>query len=48
MAVMIERFEVDFAWLLLVVMHERAFMVTITYPFPCMVFAWCRSSGVPI
>ena len=48
MAAMIERFKVDFAWLLQVVIHERAFMVTTTYPFPCMVFAWCRSSVVPI
>ena len=27
-------------------MHERAFKVTITYPFACMVFALCRSAGV--
>ena len=31
-------FEVDFAWLLEVVMHERAFKVTTTYLFPCMIF----------
>ena len=29
-------------------MHERAFKVTTTYPFPCMIFAICRSTGVPI
>ena len=29
-------------------MHERAFKVTITYPFPCMIFAICRTAGVPI
>ena len=29
-------------------MHERAFKVTTTYPFPCMIFALCRSTGVPI
>ena len=23
-------------------MHERAFKVTTTYPFPCMVYALCR------
>ena len=34
MAVMIAGFEVDFAWLLQAVMHERAFKVTTTYPFP--------------
>ena len=48
MAVMIAGFEVDFAWLLQAVMHERAFKVTATYPFPCMIFALCRSAGVPI
>ena len=48
MAVMIAGFEVDFTWLLQAVMHERAFKVTTTYPFPCMIFALCRSAGVPI
>ena len=45
---MIAGFEVDFAWLLQAVMHERAFKVTTTYPFPCMIFSYCRSAGVPI
>ena len=48
MATMIAGFEVDFAWLLQAVMHERAFKVTTTYPFPCMIFSLCRSAGVPI
>ena len=48
MVVLIARFEVDFAWLLQSVMHERAFKVTTTYPFPCMIFSLCRSVGVPI
>ena len=48
MAAMIPEFEVDFAWLLQAVMHERAFKVTSTYPFPCMIFSLCRSPGVPI
>ena len=29
-------------------MHERAFMVTTTYPFPCMIFSLCRYAGVYI
>ena len=29
-------------------MHERAFMVTTTYPFPCMIFSFSRSVGVTI
>ena len=48
MAAMIAGFEVDFAWLLQAVMHERAFKVTTTYPLSCMIFALCRSAGVPI
>ena len=45
---MIAEFEVDFAWLLQAVMHKRAFKVTTTYPFPCMIFSLCRSAGVLI
>ena len=48
MAAMIAEFKVDFAWLLQAVMHERAFKVTTTYPFPCMIFSLYRSAGVPI
>ena len=29
-------------------MHERVFKVTVTYLFPSMIFALCRSAGVPI
>ena len=29
-------------------MHERAFKVTTTYPFSCMIFSLFRSAGVPI
>ena len=47
MVAMIARFEEDFTWLLQAVMHERTFKVTTTYPFSCMVFAMCRSTGVP-
>ena len=48
MAVMIAGFEVDFTWLLLVVMHDRAFKVITTYPFPCIIFSLYRSTGMPI
>ena len=44
MAAMIAGFEVDFAWLLQAFMHERAFKVTNTYPFPCMIFSLYRSA----
>ena len=47
-AAMIAGFEVDLAWLLQAVMHERDFKVTTTYPFPCMIFFLCRSAVVPI
>ena len=46
MEAMIAWFEVDFVWLLQAIMHERAFKVTTTYPFPCMIFSLCRSAGV--
>ena len=46
MAAMIAGFEVDFTWLLQAFMHERAFKVTTTYPFPSMIFSLCRSAGV--
>ena len=48
MAAMIAGFKVEFTWLLHAVIHERAFKVTTTYPFPFMIFAFCRSAGVPI
>ena len=48
MAAMIAGFEVDFSWILHAVMHEKAFRVTNTYPFPCMIFSLCRSSRMRI
>ena len=48
MAAMIGGFEVDYAWLLQAVMHERDFKVTTTYPFPCIIFSLCRSADVSI
>ena len=45
---MVAGFEVDFAWLLQAVIHERDFKATTTYPFLCMVFELCRSAGVPL
>ena len=48
MAVIIARFEVDFSWLLQAMMHKMAFKVKTTYPFPCMIFSLCWSSGMPI
>ena len=29
-------------------MHERAFKVITTYPFPCMIFSFRRYVGVPV
>ena len=48
MVAIIARFKVDFAWILQTIMHERAFRVTTTYPFPCMIFSLCGSACVPI
>ena len=47
MVAMIAGFKVDFNLLLQAVMDERAFKVTTNYPLLCMVFALCRSAGVP-
>ena len=48
MVAVIAGFKVDITWLLQAVMQERAFKVTTTYSYPCMIFALCRSAGVPI
>ena len=48
MAAMIAGIKVYFSWLLQAVMHERAFNVTTTYPFPCMILSLCMSTNVPI
>ena len=48
MVEMIAGFEVDFVWLLQAFMDKRAFKVTTTYLFPCMIFSLCSSAGVPI
>ena len=45
-AAMMAGIEVDLAWLIKAVMHERAFKVTNTYM--CMMFSLSRSAGVPI
>ena len=47
-ATLIDGFELAFALLQLVVMHDGAFKVTTTYPFPRMIFSLCKSTGVPI
>ena len=38
MVTIVVGFEVDFTWLLKMMIHERAFKATTTYPLPCMVF----------
>ena len=47
-AAMMAGIEVDLAWLIKAVMHERAFKVTTTFRFPWMIYSLCRSAGVPI
>lgn len=48
MVAMVVGFEVDFTWLLQLMMHERDFTSTTTYLVPCIVFEFGRSSGVPV
>ena len=45
---MVAGFEVDFTWMLKAFIHERAFKATTTYPFPCMIFKFYRSAGMPV
>ena len=40
--------EIDFAKLLIMVIHERDFKSSTTYPFACLIFHLCRNVGVPI
>uniref|UniRef100_M1DNE5 Integrase core domain containing protein n=1 Tax=Solanum tuberosum TaxID=4113 RepID=M1DNE5_SOLTU len=47
-AALVAGVEIDFAHMLLVEIHERAFWTSTTYPFPCLIFHLCRDSGVPI
>ncbi|KAG5621180.1 hypothetical protein H5410_006398 [Solanum commersonii] len=47
-AALVAGVEIDFARMLLVEIHERAFRTSTTYPFPCLIFQLYRDSGVPI
>uniref|UniRef100_M1DU07 Integrase core domain containing protein n=1 Tax=Solanum tuberosum TaxID=4113 RepID=M1DU07_SOLTU len=47
-AALVAGVEIDFARMLLVEIHERAFRTSTTYPFSCLIFHLCRDSGVPI
>uniref|UniRef100_M1DJX7 Integrase core domain containing protein n=1 Tax=Solanum tuberosum TaxID=4113 RepID=M1DJX7_SOLTU len=47
-AALVAGVEIDFARMLLAEIHERAFKISSTYPFPCLIFQLCRDSGVPI
>lgn len=40
--------EIDFAKLLITVIHDRDFKTSTTYPFACLVFHLCRNVGVPV
>lgn len=40
-ATLADGLEVDFARLLISVIHESAFKASTTYPFPCMIFQLC-------
>uniref|UniRef100_M1DZM0 Integrase core domain containing protein n=1 Tax=Solanum tuberosum TaxID=4113 RepID=M1DZM0_SOLTU len=45
-AAIVAGLEIDFARMLLAEIHERAFKTMTTYPFPCLIFQFCRDSGV--
>ena len=47
-ASLVDGLEIDFVRLLIIVIHERDFKSSITYPFACMIFQLCTSAGVTI
>jgi len=42
---MVERFKVDFIFILIDEIHERAFKATTTLPFLCLIFQLCWILG---
>lgn len=40
--------EIDFAKFLITIIHDRALMTSITYPFTCLIFYFCRDVGVTL
>ncbi|KAG5631673.1 hypothetical protein H5410_003390 [Solanum commersonii] len=47
-AALVEGLEINFARMLLAVIHEWEFKTSTTYPFPYLIFQLYRDSGVPI
>uniref|UniRef100_M1DXI3 Integrase core domain containing protein n=1 Tax=Solanum tuberosum TaxID=4113 RepID=M1DXI3_SOLTU len=45
---MVVGLEVDFVFLLIDEIHERAFKATTTLSFPCLIFQLCGDVGVPV
>uniref|UniRef100_M1DGP6 Integrase core domain containing protein n=1 Tax=Solanum tuberosum TaxID=4113 RepID=M1DGP6_SOLTU len=45
-AAMVSDLEIDFSRIMILMIHERAFKFTTTFPFPCLIFQFCRGSGV--
>lgn len=45
---MVSWIEINFAKIFLVVIHEREFKTSTTYPFPCLIFWLSKDVGVPI
>ena len=47
-ATLVDGLEINFAKLLIMVIHERDFKASTTYPFACLIFHLCGDAGVPI
>lgn len=45
---LVEGLSIDFAKILIIVIHERDFKSSATFPFACLIFHLCRDVGVPI
>lgn len=47
-AALVARFEIDFSRIIITEIHQRSFIASTPYLFPCHIFQLCRDAGVPI
>lgn len=45
---LMDGYEIDFIWIIITEIHERALQKTTTIPFPCLIFKLRRESTVPL
>lgn len=47
LAAFVVGFDIEFAKILIMAIHERSFKMSTTYPFACLIFHLCRDAAVP-